>query len=131
MCDLIHAETARVLGEYTGDFYAGMPALTVNDFGAGRAYYIASRPEQAFLDAFYAKLLPEAGVRPLADNLPVGVQVAAREGEQGRYLFFMNFSRRPAKVELPAGTDALTGEAVSGEAELPVSGVRIVKCQEV
>lgn len=131
MCDLIHAETARVLGEYTGDFYAGMPALTVNDFGAGRAYYIASRPEQAFLDAFYAKLLPEAGVQPLAGNLPTGVQVAAREGEQGRYLFFMNFSRKPAKVDLPAGTDALTGEAVSGETELPVSGVRIVKCQEV
>ena len=25
LCDLIHAETARVLGEYGRDFYAGMP----------------------------------------------------------------------------------------------------------
>ena len=130
MCDLIHAETAKVVAEYSEDFYAGMPAVTVNDFGAGHAWYIASRPEQAFLDGFYQKLLADAGIESLIANLPVGVQAVTREGENGKFLFVMNFTRRPAQAELPCGVDALTGEAVGGCTELPVNGIRIVKCQE-
>ena len=49
---LIHAESARVLATYGGEFYAGRPALTVNDFGQGKAYYVASRNEELFLDDF-------------------------------------------------------------------------------
>lgn len=127
LCDLIHAETARVLGVYTDDFYAGMPAVTVNDFGSGRAYYIAACPEQSFLDGFYRDRLSEAGVQPLTGPLPNGVQAASREGEHGRYLFVMNFSNHPAQVTLPAGTDALTGESAGPEIALPVNGVRIIR----
>ena len=32
-CDLIHAETAEVLAVYKKDFYADMPAVTVNKYG--------------------------------------------------------------------------------------------------
>ncbi|GAE92233.1 beta-galactosidase [Gracilibacillus boraciitolerans JCM 21714] len=38
------------------DFYAGRPALTVNNFGEGKAYYIASRNDHAFQQAFYQQL---------------------------------------------------------------------------
>ncbi len=127
MCDLIHAETAKVVATYTSDFYAGQPAVTVNDFGAGQAWYIATHPEQAYLDAFYKKLLVDANVAPILANLPVGVQAVTRENEQGKYLFVMNFTRKPAAVTLPQGIDALTGETVGGETELGVNGVRIVK----
>ena len=34
---------------------------------------------------------------------------------------------RPAKVSLPEGTDALTGENIGGETELPVNDIRIVR----
>lgn len=130
MCDIIHAETAKVVAEYASDFYAGSPAVTVNDFGAGKAWYIASRPEQAFLDMLYKKLLDQAGVKRLIENLPTGVQVATREGENGKYLFVMNFARKPVQVTLPAGMDALTGEAVCGNADLPANGIYVLKVQE-
>ena len=130
MCDVIHAETASVVAEYTSDFYAGSPAVTVNRFGAGKAWYIASRPEQAFLDMLYKKLVDQAGVKRLVENLPTGVQVTTREGENGKYLFVMNFARKPVQVSLPAGVDALTGETVCGSTGLPVYGVKIVKVQE-
>ena len=118
MCDLIHAETARVMGRYGKDFYAGTPAVTANDFGAGRAYYVATRPEIGFLTAFYRERLAEAGVAPLVENLPDGVAVSSRVGKDGRYLFAMNFSGRPARVRLPDGENALTGERAGGETEL-------------
>ncbi len=130
MCDIIHAETAKVVAEYASDFYAGSPAVTVNDFGAGKAWYIASRPEQAFLDMLYKKLLDQAGVKRLIENLPTGVQVTTREGENGKYLFVMNFARKPVQVTLPAGMDALTGEAVCGNADLPANGIYVLKVQE-
>lgn len=53
LCDLIHAETAQVLATYKDDFYAGRPALTVNSFGKGKAYYIAFRNNGDFLDDCY------------------------------------------------------------------------------
>ena len=38
LCDLLHTETAAALAVYTDDFYAGMPCVTENAFGAGKAY---------------------------------------------------------------------------------------------
>ena len=130
MCDVIHAETAKVEATYESDFYAGMPAVTVNDFGSGHAWYIASRPEQAYLDMFYDKLVSQTGMTRLIENLPAGVQVTAREGENGKYLFVMNYTRHVVRVYLPAGVNALTGEPVGGNTGLDVNGVIIVKVEE-
>lgn len=121
MCDLIHPETAETLGCYTRDFYAGQPCVTVNRLESGAAYYIATRPDAAFLDAFYAKAAADAGLETLA--LPRGVQVERRGG----VTFVMNFSDAPVRVSLPSGTDALTGETLGGETELPVNGIRVVR----
>lgn len=123
LCDLIHAETATVLGTYAADFYAGQPCVTRNDFGGGAAYYIATRADADCLDAFYREVFDRAGVKPLVANLPVGAQVARR----GNTLFAMNFSDRPVTVALPEGVDALTGEKVGGETEIGVNGVKIVR----
>lgn len=60
--ELVHPEGAKVLAAYEEDFYAGMPALTVNERGRGKAYYVAGRFEAAFLDALYGKILADAGV---------------------------------------------------------------------
>ena len=80
------------------------------------------------LDGFYAMLLPKAGVKPVLEHLPVGVQATTREGESGKYLFVMNFSREAKQVVLPEAADVLTGEAVGGATELAPYGVRILKC---
>lgn len=37
------AEDVTVLGTYAADFYAGTPAVTVNTYGAGKAYYVGAR----------------------------------------------------------------------------------------
>ena len=123
LCDLIHAETAQVLGTYEKDFYAGQPCVTRNSLGAGAAFYVATRPEADFLDDFYSAIFDEIGVKPLVDHLPAGVQVAQR----GDMLFVMNFTRGPVSVALPKGTDALTGEEVGGKTELGVNGIRVIR----
>ncbi|MGI5885588.1 MAG: beta-galactosidase [Candidatus Spyradocola sp.] len=123
--ELIHPEGAQVLSTYEEDFYAGMPALTVNTRGKGKAYYIAARFSPAFLDAFYGKLLSEEEI-PQHD-LPAGVTIATRTDGETNYAFVLNFAPEARQVKL-TGADFFTGEEVSDFA-LPAHGFRILKTQ--
>jgi beta-galactosidase len=103
-CELIHLRGAEALGVYGADFYAGRPALTVNRYGKGRAYYIAARTEQAFLDEFYAGLVKEAGVpRALEAELPEGVTAQVRSDGKSRFVFIMNFTPEEKSVNTKKG----------------------------
>ncbi len=128
-CDLIHAESAEVLASYGEDFYAGRPALTVNRFGQGRAYYVASRNDEAFLDAFYAALMREQAIRPvLSAKLPRGVSVQARSDGQRDYVFMLNFTRQTRHVPLsePGLENLLTGQAIGRSLDLEPYGSAIL-----
>ena len=97
LCDIIIPSTAKTLMTYNEDFYANQPALTVNSFGQGQAYYIATKFEDKFYDDFYAQVLEEVGIqRPIDISFPTGVIVTDREG----YLFIQNFNREA--VTIPA-----------------------------
>ena len=129
LCDLIHAESAQVLATYTSDFYAGRPALTVNRFGRGKAYYVASRNDARFLDDLYGALSKRLQLlRSLNADLPHGVSAQLRTDGQHRYVFLMNFAAQPARVELADGvySDLLTGKQVKGRAELDGYGVMVL-----
>lgn len=126
LCGLIHAEGADVLATYGRDFYAGRPAVTVNRFGRGRAYYVASRNEDAFLDAFLGRVMAEAGVGAALDTeLPDGISVSVRTDGRRKFAFVMNFSPAERTVELGGGsfTNLLTGTAVEGSLTLSAFGV--------
>ena len=127
LLDLIHPETARVQAVYGSDFYKGMPALTVNDFGKGKAWYLTARPEERFLQALYARLVRQAGLNPLLVSVPAGVQVTSRVKEGQLYRFIMNFGDNAAQVKVPASQDAISGEQVLGEIELSPKQIRILK----
>jgi beta-galactosidase len=132
LCELIHAESAEVLAEYAADFYAGRPALTVNRFGEGKAYHIASRNDDRFLDDFYGALARDLGLlRSLDADLPPGVSAQLRTDGERAYVFLMNFTPAPARVDLGNSgyTDLLTGAQVSGEAELAAYGVMVLARQ--
>ena len=128
-CDLIHAETADVLATYAEDFYAGRPALTCNALGQGRAYYIASRNEGAFLAAFYGGLIEALGLgRVLDGDLPEGVTAQVRTDGVRKFIFLLNFQREARRVDLGGNaTDLLTGQAVAGTVELPGYGSLVLE----
>ena len=120
-CDLIHAESAEVLATYQDDFYAGRPALTVNAFGRGKAYYIASRNEPAFLTALYGKLIEKLGIRRvLESNLPEGVTAQLRTDGRREFVFLMNFKPHGQYVDLGRDkfTDLLSDRSLAGEMKI-------------
>ena len=98
-CERVHPEGATVLATYKTDFYAGMPALTVNKYGAGHVYYLAARPAaDPFLDALTRGLASQARVSRCLDvELPEGVTVQKRSGG-GRTFYFLHNCRREDQV---------------------------------
>ena len=85
VCDIIHANEAEVLGTYEKDFYASYPAVTVNSYGKGKAYYVAFRNDDDFQEDF----LSQFNISPDEDiKLPSGVSMRKR----GDLIFVMNFS---------------------------------------
>lgn len=116
-CDLIHTEGAEALGTYTGEFYAGRPAVTAHAFGAGKAYYQAFRGDEVFLDAFYRHVLKElngSAWLPIDERFPPGVTVQQRSNGTETYCFLMNFDTEAHKISLPGVTlrNAFGGEAL-------------------
>lgn len=128
LCDLIHAEGAEVLAEYGSDFYQGMPVATVNRYGAGRAYYVASSPEASFLQGFLNNLCAEKGIQPLLDA-PAGVEVARRVKDGKEYLFLLNHNAEAAQVEIGASPvkELLSGGTLSGTVTVDGRGVLILE----
>lgn len=131
LCDLLHPEGAEVLARYDGEFYKGMPALTRNRYGRGEAWYVATSPEQRFLNDLAAYLCAESGIAPLLET-PEGVEAACRSNDNGNFLFLLNHRDDEAVVELAAGDheDLLGGETLRGTAVLPSKGVLILRMPE-
>lgn len=127
LCDLIHSEGAEVLAQYGTDFYKGMPALTVNRFGEGKAYYVATSPDAAFLRAFLATVSAENGIAPLV-SAPEGIESVQRVKEGVSYLFLLNHSAEELSADIGTGerTDLLTGKKCSGSTVVPGRGVLIL-----
>ncbi|GAE32925.1 beta-galactosidase [Halalkalibacter hemicellulosilyticus] len=104
LCDLIHLEEAEALAYYTNDFYEKRPAVTVNSYGKGKAYYIASRNQEPFNKEFYSKLIQQASVRTeVSSQLPKGVSISRRTDGTNDYLFLMNFTNKEQQVDVYDG----------------------------
>ena len=86
LCEVVRCEGATPLMTYAEDFFAGAPAVTVNQFGEGKAYYVATRFEEDFYKPLY-RLVCEGVVESVwPGHLPEGVIACAR----GEYIFLLN-----------------------------------------
>lgn len=129
LCDLLHLQGAKALACYEKDFYEGMPVLTQNEFGQGKAYYVAARSNEEFYADFLGGLCEELSIEPAA-NTPEGVEAAVRENENGNFLFLLNHRGNTVNVILEKdGEDLLTGKCYQAgdRVTLEKAGVVILK----
>ncbi|AWV34306.1 beta-galactosidase [Paenibacillus odorifer] len=131
IAELIHLEGAEALGHYRNDFYAGRPALTVNRFGEGNAYHLATRvKDTSFYVELYAAITSKAGItRAMESELPAGVTAQLRTDGESDYVFVQNFSGSPQTVELDGAeyTDLETGLSAPALLNLAVNGLAMLK----
>ena len=129
LCDILYTEGAVPQCFYEKDFYADAPVLTKNRYGAGCAWYVATRGERQFYLDFAAKLTEELGIKPVWSKVP-GVEICERDNESGRYLFFLNHGDEAAELVMEqAGTVLQTGKALAAgeQVSLAAKDVMVLK----
>ncbi|RSS86808.1 beta-galactosidase [Streptomyces sp. WAC02707] len=111
--------TAAETVPYRGGELDGLPAV----LRKGRAWYLSTLPEPAALRDLLARVCAEAGVRPVLDGLPAGVEAVRR----GDLLFLLHHGRDTVTVDLP-GThrDLLTGATVTDRVTLARHDVAVL-----
>lgn len=128
ICDLLHTENAQALSAYEKDFYAGMPALTRNNFGKGTAYYVATRSNTDFYRQFIGDICKEISIEPII-NTPEHIEVTKRCNSNGTFLFFLNHGEKSDIVLNCGGTDILADAVYHDGATLTLeaNGVMILQ----
>ncbi|MGO4744861.1 beta-galactosidase [Serratia quinivorans] len=128
LCELINLEGATAQAVYGGDFYAGRPALTVNRFGNGKAWYVASRNDASFQRDFFMAIAEELALpRALATSLPPGVTAQRRTDGESEFVIVQNYSDKAKTLALPAAyTDMADDTSQQGEMTLMPWGCRVL-----
>lgn len=129
--ELIHEEGAQTIGAFASDYYANFPALTVNQFGAGRAYYVATQINEELAAKLLREVCLEASIAPLIQTSS-NIEVTRRVSTTGSEIYFLlNHTQQAQHLTLPSGTftSLLTSTSMSGDIEIPAMDVVIAQKQ--
>ncbi|HEY0827684.1 MAG TPA: beta-galactosidase [Bacilli bacterium] len=126
-CDVITAITAKTEAVYTKDYYAGKPAVTVNQYGRGKAWYVATEPEQDFIRVMMQIIVLQSKILPIVTT-PEGVESARRVTQEGKiYIFLMNHTKEQKQLVIPKEWKPIVGERPQDDRlTLPGFGVSIM-----
>ena len=108
-CEIAYLEGAEKIGEYCEDFYKGMPAVTVNKYGAGLAYYVAA---DFMLDGYiklYGEIIASAVSKEKIIDSPDNVSITYRYCDDSCYIFIMNFNNEKKELKLSFKYEVLIG----------------------
>ena len=113
LCDLMHLEGAQLLASYDEDFYAGMPAITKNQYGKGFTYYIGTNMDQEGIDKVLKMATHQADIHPVVDE-PTALEVVCRKTADSTHYYIFNFKETDIVIpeQFVGFTDLLTGKKV-------------------
>ncbi len=106
----LRLDGAQAVATFTDGALAGAPAVTRNEHGAGRAWYVGAVLPPDRLAALVERVLREAGVHGLVPDLPRDVEVTRR----GDVLFVLNHSGEARQLPVGNLLDALAPPRSAG-----------------
>ena len=125
-CDVIQATSAKVYAEYTDGWYRCLPAVTMNRYCNGIAYYIGTICGLDFYESFASNLMMQTGIPRLKD-LPRGVEVTTRTNGKDEYIFFFNNSEKDVSIPLPKPMYSVIYSIVEDELQLKPFEMDVVR----
>lgn len=122
----LEPEGAEVIARYGDDYLVDQAAITVNDFGKGKAVYSGVWGDTQLFSVLNEWLLPLAGVTGV--DTPCGVEITRRYKDGQTFTFVINFNKVDTTVKFgDASVDLLTGNLVSGDVVMAPQAVLILK----
>lgn len=117
----------EVCGQYSSGELAGLPAITRNTYGAGRAWYVSAMLERDGLEAVLRAVLTDAGL-PVRDRTAGDLDVVTRSDETTDWTFAINHGTTPLRVNVPTDAiDLLGGEIRDDVITLDRYGVAVLR----
>lgn len=84
----IHLRGAKALAQFKEGYLANSPAVTMNQYGKGLAYYIGTHPDEHYLLTLLKDILKNADIHPLLEA-PNGVEVTMRKKGKVAFIFLL------------------------------------------
>src|SRR6266496_3442658 len=124
--DILKPTSATVVARYTQDYYAGNAAITLNQFGRGRAVYVGAVGDAELYDLLAKWLLNASGLHDTFVT-PAGVEVAQRiQGNKDLY-FILNHNSSSEIIHLKSSyIDLLSRKQLQGDIHLAPFDVLIL-----
>lgn len=131
--EFLQLDTAKPLAWYDHPFFGRWPAITANQYGAGKAVYEGTYLSDKLQKSVLQSVLQEKGLIGPDQQLPPHIQARTgvnRFGKTVRYYF--NYSGSPATFTYrhKAGTDLLTSRAVKGDETVTLAPWDLVIVEE-
>ena len=128
VCDIINLEGATPLAVYGSDFYKDKPVLTSNKYNNGLAYYIASNPEQEFLNDFALSLSKEMNLLN-GFEIKDGIEITQRFKDNYSVTFILNHNDEEITLNLDNKEyiNLLTNQSIRNSINLKPKDVVILK----
>ena len=128
-CDIIEPRGCQIIATYAKNFYAGKPAVTMNQFGHGRAIYIGTMSTQPFYLDLVTWLRNMCSLHPLL-KVPDTIEVSMREKDGRKIFFLLNHQNSPVRLHFYKPMhDFLSGNTFTGAYDLPAHGVLVLDDQ--
>ena len=130
--EVIKPTGALPLFAYTDLWFAGTPAITVNQWGKGRVYYVATVPPPELVREWIAGILPECGIVPKVMNSssPM-VESVVSTGPEGENLHLINFSAERQTLKLRGDYRNLLDSRVGGSDTVELEPFSAVVLQQM
>lgn len=124
---VLEPETAQCIGTYNNGFYKDSACITVNNYGKGKAYYVATKSNSDFILDLLNEIVPlnELVCEDIMGDM-VDVKIRVKNGEN--FYIVMNYENIDKKIELKRNfTNTLTGEVLNGVIELKAFDVLLLR----
>ena len=100
--ELVEPKTAQVLASYDHYIWKDYAAVTVNNWGKGRCYYIACKTGNGYIKKLVGRILKEAGLRSWKQEIAFPVIIREGVNQEGRTIrFTFNYSGKEQNVKFP------------------------------
>jgi len=120
--DILQTVTAETIVEYDSEYYRGTPAITVNNYGEGRVWYIGCDLEEAVVSKLVKMIADEAGAEYITH--PNGTEIVNRIVNSKEYLMLLNYTGDDVDMGM-TGKSLLNGKEFNGMLE--PYGVEIIE----
>ena len=117
-CDVLKLFTAKVLCTYSDKYYRGRAAITVNQFGKGRVYYVGCDLDQGAVKELVRYISGAANI--CIPEIPEGVELVNRKNCR----ILLNYNDFQVQISLK-GRSLITNREFEGI--LPPYGVEFLE----